>query len=124
MLTERDQPLDRRSVVNRFFVSWRLRLSDQRKIWIKVTATAEVTIDQHLDVLRERTDLIIAQRCGPDESLARARRIRDVDPIEHQGMPVDVEPQGRIKPLRADHRTTTTSGIALVPSSAAIERLH
>ena len=94
MLTERDQPLDRRSVVNRFFVSWRLRLSDQRKIWIKVTATAEVTIDQHLDVLRERTDLIIAQQCGPDKSLARARRIRDVDPIEHQGMPVDVEPQG------------------------------
>ena len=118
MLTKGDQTLDRSSLVSRFLVSGSFQLLDQRKIWIQVTTTTEVTIDQHLDVSRERTDLIISQRCGPDESLC------DVDPIEHQGVPVDVEPQRRVKPLGVDHRTKTALGMALVSCSAAVERLH
>ncbi len=69
MLTKGDQTLDRSGLVSRLLVSGRFRLLDQRKVWIEVTTPAEVTIDQYLDVSRERTDLIISQRCGPNEPL-------------------------------------------------------
>ncbi len=81
---------------------------------VEEATAAQVTQHEGTDVNDEPLDVFIAQWIRRVECECLTRVEPGVDAIEHHGVEVDVEPQGRVEELGADHRPGATAGHAAI----------
>ena len=68
-------------------------------------------------------DLPSAAGSSDQFGVAAGRECLDLEP-KKESVPVEVEPEGAVEPLRADNGAAAAAGVSLVTGASTVEGLH